>query len=90
MSLLQADAEVPTVDTRQDCPVCRRGRLVRTTVDLTFHQKTDRGRVTCRVALPVSTCRHCGFEMTDADGEAIMDQAVRRAYEKLPPSRAKK
>lgn len=89
MSLLRADAEVPKIDTRQDCPVCRRGRLAKTTVDLTFHQKTDRGHVTCRVTLPVSACPHCGFEMTDAEGEAIMDQAVRRAYEKLPPLPAK-
>lgn len=90
MSLLQMDAEVPEVVTGEHCPVCRRGRLVRTIVDFRFHQNTDRGRLTCRLALPVGTCSHCGFEMLDAEAEAKMEQAIRREYDKLSPLPNKK
>jgi hypothetical protein len=60
--------------------------MVKVTVDFAFHQMTDRGRITCHLALPVSTCSHCSFEMLDAEAEAKMDQAVRCEYDKLPPA----
>ena len=67
------------------CPRCKNHEMTRVTIDLTFHQTTDRGRVTCCVAVPRSTCPRCGFEVIDADAERLMDEAVRQAYDKLPP-----
>lgn len=64
--------------------------MVRAMVDFTFRQKTDRGRVTCRLRLPVSTCSDCGFEIVGKEAEALMDQAVRREYDKLPPASGEK
>jgi len=72
-------------DVSESCPICKRGWMVKGTADLTFHQMTDRGRVTCRVALPISRCSHCDFQTLDAEAEAAMDEAVRREYDKLPP-----
>lgn len=78
--------EVSDVKGWEGCPLCKRGHMVMATVDSSFRQKTDRGQVTCRLTLPVSTCSHCGFEWLDADAEARIDRAVRLEYDKLPPA----
>jgi|SoiMethySBSTD1v2_1073268.scaffolds.fasta_scaffold1599135_2 YgiT-type zinc finger domain-containing protein len=70
-------------DGGEACPFCKPGHMVKVTRQMTFRQVTDRGRVFCRVAVPVRICPRCGFEMLDADAEATMDQAVRREYAKL-------
>jgi hypothetical protein len=59
--------------------------MVRDKIELAFHQMTDRGRVTCCVSLPRSICPRCGFENIDPDAEAMLDEAVRQEYNKLPP-----
>lgn len=79
---------MPDVDPGEACPLCKHRHMTQGTIDLTFHQMTDRGRVTCRVALPRSICPHCGFDALGAEAEAIMDQAVREEYGKLPPLRS--
>ena len=72
--------------TGEECPVCEFPQTVKVMIDLTCHQMTDRGRVTCHLVLPVYCCPHCGFEVLDAEGEAMVDAAVRREYDKLPPA----
>ena len=72
----------------EHCPICKR-RTARGMVKLTFHRMTDRGRVTCDVALPHWICASCDLKTLDAGAEAMMDEAVRRAYDELPPAPAK-
>jgi hypothetical protein len=74
------------VDQGESCPLCKYHQMERVTIDFTFHQMTDRGRVTCCVRLPRSICPRCGFESLDADAEVMLDEAVRREYDKLPPA----
>jgi hypothetical protein len=71
-------------DLGEVCIFCRHGHIVKITREMTFHQTTDRGRITCCIALPVNTCSYCGFQTLDRYAEAVMDQAVRREYDKLP------
>lgn len=66
------------------CPVCKYGHIVKITRELSFQQITDKGRVNCRIQVPVGTCTHCGFHMLDGNAQAVLDQAVRREYDKLP------
>ena len=66
------------------CPVCKGRHLVRITRELSFRQVTDKGRVNCSIGVPVGTCTQCGFQMLDGDAQAMLDQAVRREYDKLP------
>jgi len=71
------------IDLRQGCPVCKHRQMVTVESALTFHQMTDKGRVTCHVTLPMSVCSHCRFEMLDAGAEATMNHAVDQEYSKL-------
>ncbi len=85
MLLILEAGDVPDdAEVRSGCPVCGRGRMYKMTVDFTFYQRTDRGRLKCRLPLPIGRCATCGFEMLEADAQAKMDRAVRREYEKLP------
>jgi len=72
------------VELSEGCPVCKYHQILKRTIDLAFHQMTDRGRVNCRVALQHSVCPHCGFKCLDSAAEATLDEAVRREYSKLP------
>jgi hypothetical protein len=60
--------------------------MARVTIDLNFRRMTDRGRVTCCVALPYWYCPSCSFKTLDVEAEAMMDEAARQAYDKLPPA----
>jgi YgiT-type zinc finger domain-containing protein len=68
------------------CPFCKQGHIVNITREMTFQQMTDKGRITCRITVPIGTCSHCGSETLDGEAEAMVDQAVRREYDKLPPA----
>lgn len=67
----------------EKCAFCNRDQLVDHTKEITFHQYTDRGYVTCRVVVPMKICGHCGAQNWDDRADAIMDEAVRQAYHKL-------
>jgi Zn ribbon nucleic-acid-binding protein len=67
-----------------DCPACKTGRLVDGVHELRFFQASDRGPVEVRVTIPLSTCGRCGFQVWQEAAEAIIDEAVRAAYERLP------
>jgi hypothetical protein len=70
-------------DLSEKCVLCNRGQLVDHTKNIAFHQYTDRGYVFCRVVIPMKICDHCGAQSWDARADAIMDDAVRREYDKL-------
>ena len=88
LSLLKGDigGYMSDVDPWEGCPLCKYHQTVRVTIDLAFHQMTDRGRATCCVAVRPSICPRCGFECLDAEAEARLDEAVRQEYNKLPPA----
>lgn len=65
------------------CSFCRQATLVRRSEELTFHQLTDQGWVFCRVTVPMGICNKCGAVSWDEATEAIIEDAVRTAYEKL-------
>jgi hypothetical protein len=68
----------------QRCDFCRRGEVIRRNQQLAFRQWTDKGYVFCRAEVPVGICDRCGARHWNADAEAIVEDAVRRAYERLP------
>ncbi|HUI95553.1 MAG TPA: hypothetical protein VLX44_07360 [Xanthobacteraceae bacterium] len=72
--------------TDQVCLFCKQGHVSQLTKELTFRQTTDRGPIVCRIAVPVGRCSKCGAETFDAEAEAMIESAVRREYEKLPPA----
>ena len=65
------------------CELCAVGRKIKRNEQLAFHQSTDRGYVSCRVTIPISTCDHCNEKSWDEAAEAVIEAAVREAYERL-------
>jgi C4-type Zn-finger protein len=69
---------------REQCPFCKKGRLIERPEQLAFHQWTDKGYVFCRVAVAIGVCDNCGLRNWNEKIEAVVDEAVRREYRKLP------
>jgi hypothetical protein len=67
----------------ENCALCNTGRPVDHAKDISFHQYTDRGYVYCRVVIPIRICDQCGAQSWDDRADGIMDDAVRREYDKL-------
>jgi hypothetical protein len=65
------------------CELCRQGRKITRNEELPFHQWTDRGYVSCRVTIPISTCDHCNAKSWDEAAESMIEAAVRKAYDQL-------
>jgi hypothetical protein len=65
------------------CELCHRGRKNKRNEELLFHQRTDRGDVSCHVTIPISTCDQCGAKSWDEAAEARIEAAVRKAYDQL-------
>ena len=65
------------------CDFCEQGKVMKRNETLAFHQWTSRGYVFCKVAIPVGTCDRCGAKSWDEAAEALMEQAVRREYDRL-------
>src|SRR5262245_11674711 len=77
------DSCAPMLDaTSQHCDFCQRGRVTRRDQHIEFRQRTDRGYVSCRVTVPLGVCDHCRSSHWNKDAEAIVEDAVRREYEK--------
>jgi hypothetical protein len=68
--------------TSQHCDFCQSGRVTRRDQRIEFRQRTDRGYVSCRVTVPLGVCDHCRSSHWNEDAEAIVEDAVRREYEK--------
>jgi hypothetical protein len=68
----------------ETCPFCKKGHFTKRTQQLAFHQWTDKGYVFCRLTLTLDVCDNCGWRDWSDDVEAMIDEAVRREYDKLP------
>jgi hypothetical protein len=68
----------------EQCPFCKNGRFIGRTEKLAFHQWTDKGYVFCRIAVTIGICTLCGSRDWNEDTEALIDDTVRREYNKLP------
>lgn len=71
-------------DDAQRCDFCKRGHVTRHNQQLAFRQWTDKGYVFCRAEIPIGICDRCNSTHWNADAEAIVEAAVRQAYEELP------
>jgi hypothetical protein len=75
---------MPDGDDASLCFFCKRGQTIKCNQEIAFHQSTNKGLVFCRVVVPVSVCNQCGAITSDAETEAVIEDAVRREYDKLP------
>jgi len=75
----------PMFDTYpQHCDFCESGHVTARDQHIAFRQLTDRGYVSCRVTVPVGVCDHCRSGHWSKEAEAVVEEAVRREYEKRP------
>lgn len=66
------------------CEFCKIGRVIKSDQTISFRQWTDKGYITCRATIPMGICDRCGSKNWDDDAEAIIEDAVRQEYQKLP------
>jgi YgiT-type zinc finger domain-containing protein len=64
------------------CAICNRGKVTLRNEEISFYQWTDKGYVFCQTEVPVRKCDHCGSKSWDAAAEALIEEAVRREYDK--------
>jgi hypothetical protein len=74
----------------QHCDFCQSGQVTRRDQHIAFRQWTDRGYVSCRVTVPLGVCDRCQSSHWNKEAEVIVEEAVRREYEKrgleqIPP-----
>jgi hypothetical protein len=75
---------MPTKRNSDICDVCRHGKITRNMQEITFHQWTDKGNISCKVTIPVGVCGNCGAKNWNEETEAVIEEAVKREYDKLP------
>jgi hypothetical protein len=68
----------------EQCHFCKRGYFRERPEEIAFHQWTNKGYVLCRVTVTLAVCDHCGSRNWSEDIEALLDEAVRQGYDKLP------
>ncbi len=73
-----------SIDNGGICYFCKKGRFLKQTEGIAFHQWTNKGYVYCRVEVPMRVCDRCGSRDWDEETEALIEEAVRREYDKLP------
>jgi hypothetical protein len=66
------------------CDFCKRGRVAIRNQPISFRQWTDKGYVFCRAEIPIGVCDRCGAKHWNQVAEAIIEEVVRREYDKLP------
>jgi hypothetical protein len=71
-------------DDEESCYFCKKGKFIRRTEEIAFHQWTDKGYIFCRVSVSLGVCDQCGSRDWNDDTEAQVDEAVRQQYDKLP------
>ena len=74
---------MPSIRHAEHCIFCKIGRVSRSDREIAFKQHTAKGHVFCHVTIPMDICNHCGSKSWDHDAEVIIDDAVRREYERL-------
>jgi CRP/FNR family transcriptional regulator, cyclic AMP receptor protein len=72
------------IDNLEVCYFCKKGKFVTHTETIAFHQWTDKGYVFCRARVPLRICDHCGLRDWNEETEALIEEAVRREYDKVP------
>ena len=82
--MIHRSSNVPTSPDIEQCIFCKTGRISRKDQEIAFKQRTAKGYVFCRVRIPMDHCDQCGLKSWDCDAEAIIDDAVRREYGKIP------
>jgi hypothetical protein len=75
---------MPKDENGDSCFFCKKGKFVTRKEEMAFHQWTDKGYVFCRVPLSIGVCNRCGSRNWTDETEALIDEAVRREYNKLP------
>ena len=65
------------------CDFCKRGRVIKRNQPISFRQSTDKGYVFCRAEIPIGVCDRCGAKHWNQVAEAIIEEVVRREYDKL-------
>lgn len=76
--------DMPDLTENLRCPLCKRGICATEDRELAFVQLTDKGKVFCRVTIPIDVCTRCGFKSWGDLAESLVEEAVRREYDKLP------
>jgi hypothetical protein len=74
---------MPDQSERENCILCKRGRVIERRQEIAFRQWTNKGYVYCRVTIPMRICTLCGLKTSDGRAEATLDEAVRQEYDKL-------
>ncbi|MFL6931851.1 MAG: hypothetical protein ACJ8FK_18215 [Xanthobacteraceae bacterium] len=82
MPLGGLSGQVMADDHSEGCDFCRRGRVIKRNEDIGFYQWTDKGYLYCRATVPIGVCEHCGMKSWDDASESIIEDAVRRAYDR--------
>ena len=67
----------------QRCDFCKHGHVTGRNEGISFRQWTDKGYVFCRAEIPIGDCDCCGAKHWNQDAEAIINEVVRREYDKL-------
>jgi hypothetical protein len=68
----------------ETCPFCKKGSFRERAEEIAFHQWTDKGYIFCRVTVTLGVCDNCGWRNWNDDIEALINETVRREYDKLP------
>jgi len=71
-------------ESEEMCYFCKKGHFKRRTDEISFHQWTDKGYVFCKVNATVGICDQCGSRDWSEENERLIEDAVRREYDKLP------
>jgi hypothetical protein len=69
--------------THTTCDFCKRGHVTGRNEGISFRQWTDKGYVFCRAEIPLGVCDCYGARNWNQDAEAIINEVVRREYDKL-------
>ena len=72
------------IDNWEVCYFCNKGKFVTHTETIAFHQWTDKGYVFCHARVSLGICDHCGSRDWNEETEALIEEAVRREYDKVP------
>ena len=74
---------MPNDENGDICFFCKKGKFVVRTEEIAFHQWTDKGYVFCRVPLSIGVCDRCGSRNWNEETEALIEEAVRKEYDKF-------
>ena len=67
----------------QRCDFCKHGHVTGRNEGISFRQWTDKGYVFCRAEIPIGVCDCCSAKHWNQVAEAIIEEVVRREYDKL-------